>query len=125
MFRDFDADHLCRSVSQLLPRPVRPIGLGKSHLRSSSFLGDWNSDTSTSKISESLEKSTKLSGDLLNKEYKQKAVINGKADLPRTRTTDLDRQEKNMSDGFDSSGKIFDGYIQSVTAVRNAGNSLG
>ena len=124
MFRDFDEDHLCRSVSQLLPRPVRPIGLGKSHLRSSSFLGDWNSDTSTSKISESLERTTKLSGGLQNKEYKQKAIINGKADLPRRRTVDLD-QEQNLSDGFDSSGKIFDGYIQSVTAVRNAGNSLG
>lgn len=49
------------SISQLLPRPVRPPGVSSGPLRSSSFLGDWHRNTLKSKgsaSSDSLPKDT-------------------------------------------------------------------
>jgi hypothetical protein len=101
LFHDFNKVHLCRSVSQILPRPARPIGFGRSYLQSTSSLRDWDSDTSTSKRSESFQKTTKLSDGLQNKEYEQKGIING-----RELVSD---QQETIIPG--NSGKVFDGHI--------------
>lgn len=44
-----------------------------------------------------------------------------RAELSQKRVTDSNQQEASNSAGYDSSGKIFDGYTTSVLAMMKAG----
>ncbi|KAI5079201.1 hypothetical protein GOP47_0006872 [Adiantum capillus-veneris] len=114
------------SFSQLLPRPVRPPGLSKAPLRSSSFLGDWRSDSSIDKSWENYQRE-RPSGDARNKKGSgDKPALpfpdSKRAEFSQKKVTDLNQQEASSSAGCDSSGKIFDGYTTSVLAMLKAGN---
>ncbi|MCO5594197.1 hypothetical protein L7F22_048221 [Adiantum nelumboides] len=98
------------SFSQLLPRPIRPPGLSKAPLRSSSFLGDWHSDSSTKKSWENYQRGRPL-GDVRNKKGPgEKPALpfpdTKRAENSQKKGTDLNQQETSSSPACESSDAL-------------------
>ncbi|KAH7438898.1 hypothetical protein KP509_04G035900 [Ceratopteris richardii] len=99
--------HSRGSFSQLLPKPIHPSGFSNAPQRSSSFLGDWHSDTSKDKSWESLRTGSSLAN-LRNKRGPNKKSILTSSDSKREGSsekdvTDLNQLDSSISSGCDSS----------------------